>query len=184
MRWSIKSDTIRWCYHAYRVSDSIRSTLLSSGLCASPKKYCPHKPTPKSYSSWCQPWSHLNQVPLTNSSLILPLCLLSLNPAWCEWNLTHSNMWKTLFFFPPKAYSLDGSEPFPWEWQETSDRDTICPPYRKSCFQAMRTLQLFKRKSHLTRQDEPVFSSSLLCKVLKISKQLLLRQTHGQNHTA
>lgn len=66
----------------------------------------------------------------------------------------------------------------------TSNRDTICLPYSKSCFQTLRTPQLFEIKIHLTQQDKPVSSSFLLHKVLKTTKQFLLRQTHGQNSTA
>lgn len=80
---------------------------------------CSHSNTSGSH---CHCWSHLNQVPLTNSSLslFLPLSHLSLNPAWSEWNLTHSSMWKPQFcpHPPPKAYSLHGCEHFPREWQE------------------------------------------------------------------
>lgn len=68
--------------------------------------------------------------------------------------------------------------------RDISDRGTICLPYSKFCFQTLRTLQRFEIKIHLTQQDEPVSSSFLLHKVLKTSKQFLLRQTHSQNPTA
>lgn len=68
--------------------------------------------------------------------------------------------------------------------RDISDRDTICLPYSKPCFQTLRTPQCFEIKIHLTQQDEPVSSSFLLHKVLKTAKQFLLRQTHGQDSTA
>lgn len=66
--------------------------------------------------------------------------------------------------------------------RDASDREAICVPYSKHCLRVLRMLQLFKRTTYLTQKGEPVFSSSPLCKVLKISRQLILKQTYGQNH--
>lgn len=79
---------------------------------------CSHSNTSGSH---CHRWSHLNQVPLTNSSLSLSTFIPPITESCLEW--VESDTFKYVKTTiptprPPKAYSLDGCEHFPWEWQE------------------------------------------------------------------